>query len=278
MSQEKPKIKPKIKPKRIETIRLSTKLIVPIIYEDRHLLGITKPSGYLVAPVQWENTSRNLMLMLREGIEMGAPWARRRVLRFITNVHRLDADTSGVLLLAKNRTALSQMTDRFEKRKVDKTYLALVKGTISQDEFFADVAIGEHPKIIGVMVIDRKNGREALTNFAVVERFGEYTLVKAFPVTGRTHQIRVHLAWLGLPVVNDSLYDIERQEIETEQKYQQHPEDFLPIKRLALHASDLSFRHPLLPKKVNINSPLPKDFAETIEMLQKRKFRANNLL
>ncbi|KAF0250104.1 MAG: 23S rRNA pseudouridine synthase [bacterium] len=258
----------KIKPERIETIRLSTKLIVPVIYEDRHLLGITKPSGYLIAPIQWENTRRNLMLMLREGIEMGAPWARRRVLRFIANVHRLDADTSGVLLLAKNRTALSQMTGCFERRQVDKTYLALVKGDIAEDLFSCNVSIEEHPKTIGVMVVDRKNGREALTNFAVVERFGEYTLLKAFPVTGRTHQIRVHLAWLGLPVVNDSLYGENVQE-------QLNQQNNLPIERLALHASELSFKHPLLNKKVNIESPIPKDFAQTIQMLQKRKFREN---
>ncbi len=268
MSQE----KQKTKPERIETIRLSTKLIVPVIYEDRHLLGITKPAGYLIAPIQWENTSRNLMLMLREGIEMGAPWARRRVLRFIANVHRLDADTSGVLLLAKNRTALSQMTGCFERRQVDKTYIALVKGDIEEDIFSCNVSIEEHPRTIGVMVVDRKNGREAITNFAVVERFGEYTLLKAFPVTGRTHQIRVHLAWLGLPVVNDSLYGENTQEQVNQQNV---VERNLPIERLALHASELSFKHPLLNKKVNIESPIPKDLAQTIQMLQKRKFREN---
>lgn len=258
--------KQKIKQEKIETIRLSPKLTVPIIYEDRHLLAINKPSGYLIAPLQWEQTSRNLMLMLREGVDMGAPWARRRVLRFIANIHRLDADTSGALLLAKNRAALSQMTERFERRQVTKTYLALVKGEVSEDDFSIDIPIAEHPKVVGVMVVDKKLGREALTHFSVVERFNGYTLLKAFPITGRTHQIRVHLAWLGLPVLNDPLYDRENRE-KTSGEIANETLATTPfvIERLALHASELSFKHPLLPKKVNILAPLPRDFAKSLQ-------------
>ncbi|MBI4854784.1 MAG: RluA family pseudouridine synthase [Acidobacteria bacterium] len=268
--------KAKIKQEKIETIRLSSKLTVPIIYEDRHLIAISKPSGYLVAPVQWEQTSRNLMLMLREGIDMGAPWARRRVLRFIANIHRLDADTSGVLLLAKNRAALSQMTDRFERRQVEKIYLALVKGQIEEDNFSVDIPIAEHPKTIGLMTVDKRNGREALTYFSVIKRFAEYTLLKAMPITGRTHQIRVHLAWIGLPVLNDPLYGKENkpkilkdQKNTQENSQESSQENTLPIERLALHSSELIFKHPLLPKKVRIEAPLPKDFAQTLQRLEK---------
>lgn len=266
--------KPKVKEKRVETLRLSQKLAVTVVYEDRHLIAIDKPSGYLVAPFHWEQTSRNLMLMLREGVDRGAPWARRRVLKFITNIHRLDAETSGVLLLAKNRPALTNMTECFENRRVQKTYLALVKGEIKEENFSVDVAIAEHSKVAGLMVVDKRNGREALTNFTVVERFKDYTLVKAFPVTGRTHQIRVHLAWFGFPVVNDSLYavsthynnpiDVKLQELEKNTKNK------LPIERLALHASQLSFKHPLLHKQVVIEAPLPKDFFSTLKVLRQK--------
>ena len=91
---------------KIETLRLSKALTITVLYEDRYLMAIDKPSGLLVAPAHWEHTSRNLMLMLREGVERGTPWAKRRNLRFITNVHRLDAETSGILLLAKNKPTL----------------------------------------------------------------------------------------------------------------------------------------------------------------------------
>jgi RluA family pseudouridine synthase len=259
------KTKEKAKEERVETIRLSPKLTIPIIYEDRHLLAINKPSGYLIAPLQWEQTSRNLMLMLREGIDIGAPWARRRVLRFIANIHRLDADTSGALLLAKNRTALSQMTERFERRQVDKAYLALVKGVFDENTFSTNAPIAEHPKILGKMVVDKRFGKEALTHFVVEKRFSKYTLLKAYPVTGRTHQIRIHLAWLGIPIVNDLLYN-EEAILEQEQETNSNP---FPMERLALHASELKFKHPLLPKKVIVQAPFPIDFAKSIQLLEK---------
>jgi RluA family pseudouridine synthase len=274
LSQEKvvKQHKPKVKPEQIETLRLSQKLNVTVVYEDRYLIAVDKPSGYLVAPAHWEQTSRNLMLMLRQGVEMGAPWARRRVLRFIANVHRLDADTSGVLLLAKNRPALSQMTDCFENRQVEKTYLALVKGEIKEDNFSVNAAIAEHPKVKGLMVIDKKFGRDSLTHFSVVERLGQYTLVKAFPITGRTHQIRIHLAWFGFPVVNDELYDPSLNQIQIrEGSEQKHVKNKLPIQRLALHASQLSFKHPFLHQKICIEAPLPKDFVSTLKVLRSKK-------
>lgn len=276
MSQQDPKTtpapkptSPKPKPERVETLRLSSKLTVTVVYEDRYIMAINKPANYLIAPVSWEQTSRNLMLMLREGIEMGAPWARRRVLKFIANIHRLDADTSGVLLLAKNRLALSKMTDLFERRQINKTYLALVRGVAPSEEFSSTESIAEHPKIAGLMVIDKRNGRESVTNFSVVTQFKHYALLRAMPITGRTHQIRLHLASLGLPVVNDSIYsnlDTANNKLSLPTEPLISP---LPIERLALHAYELSFKHPLLQKKIFIQAPLPRDFGQTIKILQK---------
>lgn len=251
------------KERRVETLRLSSKIVVPVLYEDRYLIAIDKPSGLLVAPANWEQTSRNIMLMLREGVERGTPWARRRNLRFIANVHRLDADTSGVLLLAKNRPALSQMTDKFIKRQVKKFYVTLVHGTPEEDQFSVDEPIGQHPTITGLMVVDRKQGKESLTHFTVLERIGQYTLLKVQPISGRTHQIRVHLAWLGLPVVADPLYDLSQEEEMKGPK--------APISRLALHASELSFKHPLMPRNVHIEAPLPKDMVRAISLMQRDK-------
>jgi len=246
---------------RVETLRLSSTLTVTVLYEDRYLMAIDKPSGLLVAPAHWEQTSRNLMLMLREGIERGTPWARRRNLRFLTNAHRLDADTSGALLLAKNRPALIKMTDRFEHRRVEKIYYALVSGSPKDEEFSVEEPIGSHPTIKGKMVVDRKTGREAITKFSIIERLGKFTLVRVEPITGRTHQIRVHLTWLGLPVVSDSIYGpIAKPGTEVKE----------PMPRLGLHAAELGFKHPFLQKDIRIVAPLPRDFERTLSNLRRK--------
>ncbi|MEW6732993.1 MAG: RluA family pseudouridine synthase [Acidobacteriota bacterium] len=253
-----------VQQERVETLRLSNSITITVLYEDRYLLAVDKPAGLLVAPAHWEQTSRNLMLMLREGVERGVPWARRRNLRFIANVHRLDADTSGVLLLAKNRPALIQMTRRFEQRRVEKSYLALVTGVPASEQFNIAEPIGMHATIKGLMVIDGKQGRESLTECRVLERLGAYTLIEAKPVTGRTHQIRVHLAWAGLPVVADPLYG-KQSNLSAQAALSE------PMARLALHAQALSFKHPLLQTEVHIEAPLTKDFYQALANLRKTR-------
>lgn len=245
----------------VETLRLSNKLTVNVIFEDRYFMAIDKPSGYLVAPVSWEQTKRNLMLMLREGVERGTPWARRRHLRFIANVHRIDADTSGVLLLAKNRVALSQMTARFERRRVEKSYITLVEGVAREEQFKIEFPLAQHPEIVGRMVVDYKEGREAITEFKVLERFSKHTLLMAQPITGRTHQIRVHLAKAGLPVVADPLYGL---------RYGEREEDRPIMDRLALHSIYMDFKHPFTQQKVHIEAPLAKDIYRVLDILRKR--------
>jgi 23S rRNA pseudouridine1911/1915/1917 synthase len=256
-----------------ETLRLSSKLAVNVVYEDRYLMAIDKPTAYLVAPVHWEHTSRNIMLMLREGVERNVPWARRRKLRFLTNVHRIDADTSGVLLLAKSHHALSEMTSRFIERKVEKLYLVLVEGSPKADKFSCSEPIGKHGTIANIMMIDKKQGRDAHTDFEVLERLGNYTLLRVEPTTGRTHQIRVHLKWLGLPVVSDPLYGKNaiirvRKPLPNEPVEEAPPQ---PIDRLALHAWQLRFDHPLMKKFVEIEAPLPKDMVRALEKLRRKK-------
>lgn len=238
---------------RTETLRLSRSVTVPVVYEDKYLMAINKPSGLIVAPAHWEQTSRNLMKMLRDGLEMGTPWAKRRNLRFICNIHRLDSDTSGVLLLAKNRPALAQMTKKFEERRVSKLYLAVVEGNSAEDSFTVSEPIAPHPKYKNVSCIDRKNGREAVTHFTTLERFPNYSLIQAEPVTGRTHQIRIHLAHAGLPVLGDALYGSNIE----------------PTFRLALHASALRFLHPFTRRAVEILAPLPKDIERLVSRLRR---------
>ncbi|MBL8148726.1 MAG: RluA family pseudouridine synthase [Blastocatellia bacterium] len=238
----------------VETLRLTNSITVKVLYEDRYLMAIDKPSGLLVAPAHWDKTGRNLMLMLREGLEKGVPWARRRHLRFIANIHRLDAETSGLLLLAKNRPVLAQMTKRFEERKVSKLYYALVDGVLAKDNFTVNEPIAEHPKHRGLMAVNRIQGRQSITNFQVVERFKKHTLLSVEPVTGRTHQIRVHLAHVGHPVVADTIYN----------RIGKFSED----DRLALHAARLEFKHPFLHTSVSVEAPIPKEFEKMLSLLR----------
>lgn len=240
---------------RAETLHLSRSITVSVVYEDKYLMAINKPSGLIVAPAHWDQTSRNLMKMLRDGLEMNTPWVKRRNLRFICNIHRLDSDTSGVLLLAKNRPTLTQMTKRFEERRVDKYYIAVVEGSPVEEAFTISEPIAQHPKYKNVSCIDHKSGREAVTHFTTLERFHDYSLIQAEPVTGRTHQIRVHLAHAGLPVLGDVLYGSSKA----------------PKFRLALHAAGLRFVHPFTRRSVEIHAPLPQDMERLIFRLRKSK-------
>jgi 23S rRNA pseudouridine1911/1915/1917 synthase len=240
-----------------DKLRLTKDLAVKVLYEDRYFLAIDKPSGYLVAPVTWQHTSRNLVRLLRQGLENGQQWARRRGLKFIANIHRLDADTSGLLLLAKNRPALIQMTARFEQRKVHKTYQVLVHGQPAQDQFTVDLAIAPHPQIAGQMCLDRQAGKPAVTHFQVLARFADYSLLQAEPITGRTHQIRLHLKAMKLAAVADPIYGLYPLPATS------------PLPRLALHAASLEFRHPFTGQTVTIKAPLATDIEHALARLRR---------
>ncbi len=179
---------------------------VPILYEDRSVLAIDKPAGWLLVPETWKNTSRNLQRELMISLGAGEYWARSRNLKYIRFVHRLDAETSGVLLLARSAGALSALSQLFETRLVHKTYLAVVDGIPKVTAWECRLKISQEPGAKGQMRVDEKNGKEAQTAFRVLERREGRALIQAMPLTGRTHQIRVHLAAAGHPVLGDSLY------------------------------------------------------------------------
>jgi RluA family pseudouridine synthase len=184
---------------------------IPILYEDRTVLAIDKPAGWLLVPVHWRQTSRNLQAALESGLAAGAFWARSRNLRFLRFVHRLDAETSGVLLLARSPGAMGPLSALFEERQVEKRYLAIVRGEPRQRCWTCRLPLAEDPAEPGRMRVDQRTGRPAETMFEwlasrVHPRWGAVSLVQARPLTGRTHQIRVHLAAEGHAVVRDELY------------------------------------------------------------------------
>lgn len=221
-----------------------------ILYEDEALLVIDKPAGLVVhpAPGHPRGTLVNALLHhLGTAASAGGLDPER-----LGIVHRLDKETSGVLLVAKTAAALADLGEQFRRREVEKRYLALAWGRFDRPAVRVALPIGRHPVQRKKMAVVQR-GREAVTRFEVVEQFRRAALVAAYPVTGRTHQIRVHLASSGHPVVGDQRYGRGRP---------------APIGRQALHAERLRFRHPVTGRRLELRSPLPEDFRQAIEVFR----------
>jgi 23S rRNA pseudouridine1911/1915/1917 synthase len=213
---------------------------IPILYEDRAVLAIDKPAGWLLVPDSWDRTGRNLQLALVSSLRAGDFWARSRSLKFLRYVHRLDAATSGVLLLAKTPGALRAFSDLFESRLVRKTYLAVVHTVPKRKEWTCRLKLGPDPHAVGRGRVDPRHGKDAETAFRVLQVGQRIALVEVQPKTGRTHQIRLHLAAAGHPVVGDSLYG---------QKVGPPPEA-----GLALRATGLAYHDPFNRREICIGA------------------------
>src|SRR3990170_5555198 len=176
-------------------------MTLDILYEDDSIIAVNKPPGLLIVPDRWDRHLPTIQDMLREYLRKKMPGEHPN----IRVVHRLDKDTSGVVLLARSMKAQVYLSKQFEKGEVSKTYYAIVKGILEQDDGVISFPLMESARNPGTMVVNRK-GKKSITRFQVLERFRDYTFVEANPLTGRTHQVRVHFMAFGHPLGMDPLY------------------------------------------------------------------------
>ena len=245
---------------------------IPVLFEDEHLLALDKPSRLLTSPDRYDPARPNLMKLLHADIARVAPWVRERQLTYLANAHRLDFETSGVVLLAKDKPALVALADAFGTEQPAKTYVALVHGAPKENSFKVGAKLAPHPGKPGLMRVDDKNGKHALTHFEVLERFAGYTLLKCQPRTGRTHQIRVHLQNIGLPIVGDARYGGQLLLLSTLKAgfYLKRGKVERPLlSRVALHAAELRLKHPAKDADVTITAPWPKDLIVAVKYLRR---------
>lgn len=180
---------------------------IRILFEDRSVLAIDKPRGWMLVPHTWRKTNWNLQAAIDSSMCAGDHWAQSRNLKYLRHIHRLDADTSGVMLFAKSEGAMRALGDMFESRRMHKTYLAVVEGKPRKNQWICNLPIGPDPLKFGRMRVDRSaEGKDAETAFKVLLTQGRFSLIEASPLTGRTHQIRLHLAESGSPIFCDELY------------------------------------------------------------------------
>jgi 23S rRNA pseudouridine1911/1915/1917 synthase len=229
-----------------------------VLFEDEALLVLNKPAGLVVHPAAGheEHTLVNALLHHCEGELSGIGGVARPGI-----VHRLDKETSGCLVVAKNDDTHVALSAQFASRKVEKFYHAIVCGEMTRDKGEIQASIARHPSHRKRMAVNDDKGREARTSYRILERLRATTLVEAELHTGRTHQIRVHFQFLGFPLAGDLTYG-QRQNRRLEELVG------FAAPRVMLHAFQLAFIHPRTGKRVHFEAPLPKDFEELLKALR----------
>ena len=225
---------------RPDHIELPTGETIPILYEDRGVLALDKPAGWMLVPFSWQKTGRNLQVALTSSIAARDFWARSRNLKFLRFVHRLDAGTTGILLCAKSPGAVEAFGELFESRRMEKGYLAVVHGKPKAEQWTCRLKLAPDPRRRGRMKVDAHHGKPAETAFRVLQAAGKFSLIEARPFTGRTHQIRIHLAQSGCAVAGDPLYGPPAAEADEE---------------LGLRAVHLAYTDPFTRRAVRIRAP-----------------------
>ena len=245
---------------------------IDVLYEDEHLLALNKPGGLLTSPDRDNPDRPSLMGLLHKCIQEGKPWAAERGLTYLMNAHRLDCETSGVLLLAKSKPVLVALANVFGSEKPVSHYVTLVQGTPAEEKFEVTANLAPHPVKPGLIHVDSKRGKRARTLFEVMERFNGWTLIRCTPLTARTHQVRVHLKQVHLPVAGDSEYGGARLLLSrVKPNYWLKPQKTEKplLDRPTLHAESLELPHPINGTALQITAPWPKDLSVALKYLRK---------
>ena len=221
-----------------------------VIYEDSDILVINKEKGIVVHPGNGnpDGTLANaVMARCKESLSGIGGKIRPGI------VHRIDKDTSGLIIIAKNDAAHIKLSEQIQKREVKKTYIALVRGSVKENEATINMPIGRSTKDRKKMAVT-KTGKEAITHFKVMNRYEGYTLLEVNIETGRTHQIRVHLSEIGYPIIGDDVYSNGKNPFN--------------VTGQMLHAAKLKFKHPSTEEEINVEAPLPEYFEQVLEKLR----------
>ena len=225
-----------------------------IVYEDQHLVVVDKPAGMVVHPAPGNESGTLVNALLGRYAELPGPIERPGI------VHRLDKDTSGLMVVARTAQAVTALSGAFKRREVDKEYLTLLIGTPTPASGTIEAAIGRDPRHRQRMAVLPAGGRDARTGYSTVETFRGYALVRVALETGRMHQIRVHFSALGHPVAGDPIYG--------------RAGGRLPLRRQFLHAARLAFAHPATGAPLDFSSELPEDLARVLALLRAAEGRA----
>lgn len=252
--QENDKISVEIpEPKQIEL--KAQNIPIEIIYEDSDIIVVNKPKGMVVHPANGnpDGTLVNAIMAICKDSLSGIGGEIRPGI-----VHRIDKDTSGLLIVAKNDNAHVKMSEQIKNHEVKKTYIALVRGVFKENEATIDMPIGRSTSDRKKMAVN-KNGKNAITHIKVLKRFDKYTLLKVNIETGRTHQIRVHLSHIGYPIVGDYTYSNGKNEFD--------------VIGQCLHAQKLEFKHPITQKDMCLEAELPQYFNDILDKLKDREIK-----
>ena len=232
----------------IETKVEAKKMDLDIVYEDDDIMVINKPSGVVVHPGNgnYDNTLVNGLMYYADNLSDGYEEYRPGI------VHRIDKDTSGLIIIAKNNKSQEILGEYFKEHSIKREYIALIHGILDSDSVLIDAPIGRDESSRKMMKVTSKNSKSAITHVKVLKRYKNFTLVKCRLETGRTHQIRVHMKYINHPIFNDPIYSKDKAT-----EFGQY-----------LHSYSMEFNHPITNKKMYFECPLPKEFQDTLDSLE----------
>jgi len=263
---------------------------IPVLFEDEHLLALDKPPLLLTSPDRGDPERPSLLKLLHQHIERGVPWATTRALNYLMIAHRLDFETSGVLLLVKSKPVLVALADLFGSERIMLKYAALVQSVPPEETMLTEAKLApvEPPRnphsdaaeerlalpaaILYQLRVDERRGKRSKTEFQIRERFAGYTLLECRPFTHRPHQVRAHLRHLRLPIAGDAAYGgspLLLSQLKSGYRLKPQKTERPLISNPAIYSEELSFPHPITGAQITITAPCPKDFAVALKYLRR---------